>query len=284
MSLKNTCLDMNHIDYVNDSPQSNRISAIEPFLRELDGARPIDRYFLRSRSLLAYGTEVWLSEQNDLGRLMLLGLVSEAESYFRSILSSCLEVCPISQKAAGEKQVNLGGVIWHGANGFSRSAFEHMSFASKDDIRKGSQQFLDFRMEDSKFRSPLEEFEKICQLRHGIVHNAGVLPGRNAVQLGVKKYSKSLEIVVDFTRLQESAAVIDTLVVTLNRELFGEMCKRWALTWRQAPDWSDDLAHKLFYKIWNIFSSEEERRSRKGRSKINAKNCMYAVRTKYNLV
>ncbi len=271
------------IDYVNDAPQSNRIASIEEFLREQDEERPIDRYFINSRSFLAYGTESRLSEKIELGRLILLGLVSEAESYFRSILASCLEVCPVCQKAAGEKQVNLGGVIWHGTNGFSRSAFEHMSFASKDDLKKGAQQFLDFKLEDGKFKEPLEEFEKICQLRHGIVHNAGLLPGRNAVQLGVRKYNKPVEIVVDFTRLQEAAAVIDTLVVNMNRELFGEMCKRWAVDWRRAADWQDANEGRVFSRIWKIFVSEEERRSRRGRTKIRAKSCMDQVKRTYNI-
>ncbi len=274
---------MELIDYVNDAPQSNRIASVETFLKELDEAKPIDRYFKNSRSLLAYGTELRLAEKPELGRLILLGLVSEAESYFRAILSSCLEVCPICQKAAGEKQVNLGGVLWHGSNGFSRSAFEHMSFASKDDLKKGALQFLDFKLEDSKFKAPLEEFEKICQLRHGIVHNAGLLPGRNAVQLGVKKYSRPVEIVVDFARLQEAAAVVDTLVVTINRELFGEMCKRWAVDWRKATDWKDASEDKVFSRIWKTFVSEEERRSRRGKTKIKAKNCMAAVKNQYNL-
>ncbi|TBZ27490.1 hypothetical protein [Rhizobium leguminosarum] len=224
-----------------------------------------------------------MTEKLELGRLLLLGLVSEAESFFRSILAACLEVCPICQKAAGEKQVNLGGVLWHGKDGFSRSAFEHMSFSSKNELKSGAQQFLDFKLDDAKFKAPLEEFEKICQLRHGIVHNAGLLPGRNAVQLGVRKYKRPVEIVVDFASLQEAAAVVDTLVVTINRELFGEMCKRWAVDWRRAADWGDANEGKVFNRIWKVFVSQEERRSRQGRSKISAKNCMIAIKRKYNI-
>ena len=192
-------------------------------------------------------------------------------------------MCPICQRTAGEKSVNLGGVFWHGQSGFSRSAFEHLSFSSADELKKAANGFVGIKLEDAKFKQPLDEYEKICQLRHGIVHNDGVLPGRNAVQLGVRKYEKPVVIEVGFAKLQEAAAVIDTLVVSMNRELFSVMCKRWAIDWRQGLNFSTDDEKRMFRKIWAAFDCKVEKKHRPGRSSLTLSNCLSATKEQYGL-
>lgn len=271
------------VDYVNEPPQTNRFSDFSNMLTEIEVSSPIDQYITSSRSIISYGTSQRLDRDKFLGRLLLLGLISSAESYVRSILSSCLEMCPVCQKHAGEKNVNLGGILWHGTAGFSRSAFEHASFSSQAELKKNIHGFLAYQLTDEIFKVPLEEFEKICQLRHGIVHNDGILPGRNAVQLGVQKFSKPVSIVIDFSKLQEAAAVIDTLVVTLNRELFSEMCKRWAVDWRRHSSWKNNEEKKKFRFIWETFECKIEKKSRKGRSALSLSKCLDETKRKYDI-
>ena len=129
-------------DYVNEAPSSNSMGSVHSYLVETDLPCPVDAYIDYSRSLLAYGTEDNLQENKHLGGLLLLGAVSAAEAYFRSILSLTLESCPISREHAAEKQINLGGVLWHGHAEFRRSAFEHLTFCSKEEITKAARQYL----------------------------------------------------------------------------------------------------------------------------------------------
>ena len=89
----------------------------------------------------------------------MLGAVSAAEAYFRSSFSFALEVCPIAREVSAEKQINLGGVLWHGHLEFRRSAFEHLTFCSKEDIKRHAVGYLKFDMKNAEFSAPLDEFE-----------------------------------------------------------------------------------------------------------------------------
>jgi hypothetical protein len=137
------------------------------------------------------------------------------------------------------------------------------------------------KLDDSKFKALLDQYERVCLLRHGIVHGDGLLPGRNAVQLDVPRYAKPVRIVVRYAQLQEIAAVINTLVMTLNRELFAIMCERWAITWRTRADWDPELEGPLFNQIWTIFHSAEGLTMRRGRSKITRGRCMSEVKAQF---
>jgi hypothetical protein len=218
-----------------------------------------------------------------MGGLLLLGLVSASEAYFRGVLSLCMMLCPICQSNAAKKTINLGGLLWHGHANYSRSAFEHYSFTSRDELRKACDGFLGFKLRDSEFKDPLDQFEEVCQLRHGIVHADGLLPGVNAVQLNMKRYIKPVRIHIGYAQIQDVAAVLDTLVVTFNRELFEEMCKRWAVDWRQRADWDPNKEQKLFGGLWKIFFSSEETKNRKGKSKLTQNACRQRVRSHFNL-
>jgi hypothetical protein len=181
--------------------------------------------------------------------------LSRPPKHFRATLSACIELCPVAQAGAAAKVINLGGLLWHGKKGFSRSAFEHASFTSREELVKACKDFLSIKLNDTKFKALLDQYERVCHLRHGIVHGDGLLPGRNAVQLDVPRYSKPVRIVVRYGQLQEIAAVINTLVMTLNRELFAIMCERWAIAWRTRADWDPALEGPLFNRIWATFHS-----------------------------
>lgn len=274
---------MDLADYVNELPPSARLGSLSSYMEEQELPTPIDMYRQGVSVILSYGTERKLKSQDFLGRLLILGLVSAAEGYFRSVLASCIELCPVAQSAASGKTINLGGLLWHGKSGFSRSAFEHASFASKEELSKACKDFLGIKLSDATFKSLLDEFDIVCQLRHGIVHGDGILPGRNAVQLDIPRFSKPARITIRYRHLQEVAAVINTLVLTLNRELFVEMCKRWAIDWRKRADWDPALEGATFARIWSIFHSSDERQTRAGRSKITKARCMADVKAQYGI-
>ncbi|WP_409421330.1 hypothetical protein ABHF91_16535 [Pseudaeromonas sp. ZJS20] len=274
---------MNIEDFVCTAPSTASILGLNQCMSEVDVPAPIDYYFKRSREIIGYGTSDRLNEFTTLGGLLLLGLISSAEGYFRSVLSITLDVCPISRNVAAEKQINLGGVLWHGKDEFRRSAFEHMSFASSKEIKSATKGYLGFEMKDSVFSSVLQDYDVVCHLRHGLIHNAGILPGRNAVQMNIKSYSKSVEICIDFSFLQSAAASIDSLVVTFNRALFSYLCNRWATSWRSRADWEPNNEKKKFMQIWNAFFCKSELKHRQNKRIITAASCMKKLKLEYNL-
>lgn len=233
--------------------------------------------------ILKLGTPERLSEQIILGRLLALNVVSAAEAYFRSALSAAIDMCPVAQAVAAEKTINLGGVLWHGRKGFSRSAFDHLSFASSDDLKKASSAYLGLSLPNATFQSPLSEYDKVCHLRHGIVHNDGVLPGRNAVKLDVRRMNGPARMKVDYRSLQEIAAVTTTLVGTYNRELFEFLCKRWAIDWRNRADWNPNREVISFNRIWDLCASRREIAARRDRLQFRRIDCLTAVRRHYDL-
>ncbi|WP_443112935.1 hypothetical protein [Herbaspirillum seropedicae] len=274
---------MNIEDYVCSAPSTVGLTGLGNCVKEIDMPSPIDYYINCSREIIQYGTQQRLAEMSKLGGLLLLGLISSAEGYFRSVLSVSLDICPICKSTAGEKQINLGGVLWHGKDEFRRSAFEHMSFASAKELTTAAKGYLGFEMRGSVFNSILKDFDAICHLRHGLIHNAGILPGRNAVQIDIRPYAKPVTICIDFGFLQNAAATIDSLVVTFNRALFSEMCERWAGPWRSRSDWNPLDERKRFLQLWNIFSCKSELQNRPGRTNITPVKCMAQLRSDHGL-
>lgn len=270
-------------DYVNELPSSVRLGVLSSYLTEVELSAPIDVYYKSVGSILAYGTEERLNENDFIGRLLVIGVVSAAEAYFRGVLAACIELCPLAQAKSSAKVINLGGLLWHGKDGFSRTAFENTSFSSREELVKACKEFLGIKLDDTKFKSILDEYEIVCHLRHGIVHGDGLLPGKNAVQLDIPKFSNPVRITIRYMHLQDITAVISTLVLTLNRELFCEMCKRWAVDWRQRANWNHLNESDRFSNIWSIFHSTVECRGRRGRTKVTKRNCLAAVRAIYNL-
>lgn len=274
---------MDIADYAGELPPSASLGPIVTMLRADIAGAPIDMYRRSVRSLLSYGDSSTLNATPFLGRLLVLGLVSAAEGYFRGVLSACIEMCPVAQAGASAKQIHLGGLLWHGKTGFSRSAFEHTSLSSASDLKKVFRDYLSFELDDRTFKSMLEEFETVCQIRHGIVHGDGLLPGRNAVLLDVPRFTTPVRITVGYAELQEIAAVVTSLVATVNRQLFSEMCARWAIKWRNRADWAPETEDKRFGEIWSAFHSREEARTRRGRSQLTRARCMAEVRAEHSI-
>lgn len=270
-------------DYVNELPPSSRLGSLAAYLREEELESPVDMYLRSVAEILKHGTQQRLAESDLLGRLLLIAVISAGEAYFRAVLAACIELCPVSQSIASKQSIHLGGLLWHGRDGFSRSAFEHASFTSKEELATACKKFLGMPLEDQVFKSILDEFENVCQLRHGIVHGDGLLPGRNAILLNIPRYRKPVRIIVGYEQLQDVASVINTLIMTFNRQLFSVMCRRWAIDWRKREDWQPEMEKKSFSVIWNLFHSVEEAKRRKGRDKRTEAKCYDEVRALYNL-
>jgi hypothetical protein len=270
-------------DYITDQPPSASLGDLSTMFVPEQLSSPIDMYKKRVREILAYGNPNTLSGSPMIGRLLAINLVSATEAYFRSVLSAAIELCPIAQSIASEKNINLGGMLWHGRKGYSRSAFDHISFANADDLKKASSGYVGFVLQPNTFKTPLDEFDKVCHLRHGLVHNDGILPGRNAVKLEIKKYDSQIRTIVDYGGLQDIASVTSTLVSTFNRELFDLFCKRWAVDWRNRFDWNPANENNLFNSLWSIFVCRADLELRSDRHSARRIDCLQAVRVQFGL-
>lgn len=218
---------------------------------------PIDEFYSHKNRLIGFATPALFATNKWVSGYLLTSVISATEFYFRSIFGEVICVCPVAQKLSSEKNIQVAAAIWHGERFFSRAAFEHLSFADADQIKKCSREFVGYEIKSSAGScAAFDEFEKLCELRHGIVHAGLYMPGKNAVKLGLPKPASSLSIEFDLAQLHEAILVCERLVENYNLELFEKIASRWAVDWPRRYDWVAANEFMLFKKICDIFFSQ----------------------------
>jgi len=245
---------------------------------------PIDTYYAASIALLKAADSAYLSAHPSIGPLALVGTVSATENYLRDVLARIIALCPIAQDAAASQSISLGTVIWHSGVLPERGAFEHLSFAGADNTRLTIRKFIGYELKkNGPTEAMLAEFDKVCELRHGIVHSGGIIAGKNALRLQLKRGACGLCTRVTFAELQECADVCTTFVVALNTELFACLAERWATAWRRRATWEPRRANSLFVELWRTFSSATDSRTGQIADPVSLVRCRNAVKQEYNV-
>lgn len=241
------------------SPTNVKIGDIRTYSeqRNLQTSAPIDLFFNRIEALIKLGTPELLNESADIGAFYLVGLISYTENYFREIFARLLEICPISQEKSSMRDIKLGSVIWFKTGRVERGAFEGHSFASAENLIATVQKFFDHKItEKNDCYALLQEFDKLCELRHGVVHSAGIMSGKNALKLQLPRTDNDTVVILDFLRFQEAAQICMALVTTFNTEIFKLMGLRWRDEWpKKLPAWTSTIGSRLFTKLWRLFYS-----------------------------
>lgn len=243
------------------SASSVRVSEVDAYAKGAArlGKSPVDEFYLARKELLRSANPTLLNENPVIGPLLLVGFVAATESYFRDLFSGIVSLCPIAQTSAARERVSLGTVLWHRGHLLERGAFELISFTSAENVKDTARKFAAFSVKpNSAVDVALAEYEKICELRHGIVHSGGVIAGKNALKLELRYATPSSTIAVGFGELQECAAVCSSLVAATNREFFVEIVRRWAVEWRRLAGWRSENVVERFEQIWRLFHSLED--------------------------
>lgn len=260
--------DLNN--YVTQSPENNQ-SPIDEFYGEIQN---IINLFPHS----AWGSNPWT------GSLASIAIISSVENYYRQVFSKTLKVCIESQKRAANNNINLGSVIWHPNNELERGAFEHISLASSENINNTSKKFLGIDLNNNGLGTIFKEFDKVCELRHGIVHSGKVLAGKNGIKLKLQSTNDITKIDIGFDQFQEIMSVCNALVVDSNKIIFKEIVHRWATVWRTSPSWDNSKASKKFKGIWMIFLSIRDQSNGTIPDSLSWIKCRNEVIKEYNLI
>jgi hypothetical protein len=218
---------------------------------------PIDDFYNEVRIILSLSSPTMISTDWH-GSMNAIAIISSTENYFRSILGRMIILCPQSKKKAAENNINFGSVLWHPNESIERGAFEHVSFSDSKKIIEMTRKYIGLELNKSDLVPILNEFNKVCELRHGIVHSARILAGKNALMLNLPSSSKEQFITIGFGQLQNIASICTTLVVSYNQNLFEIMANRWATSWRDST-WTTEIENEHFKKIWNVFHSKVDR-------------------------
>lgn len=224
---------------------------------------PIDNFYFTSADINTKCTPSFLSTNgNTISGLMLVGLISATENYFRDILGDILSICPTSQNKSVEQKIQLGSVLWGGKDVHNKNAFEFMAFSNSKNVVDTFNGFLGYTVaQHGTWRVWLTEYDKLCELRHAVVHSDNVIAGKNAIKLALQNNKKPLRIKVDYANLQNASLVCTSMVQAANNELFEMMIKRWAESWRQIGAPSHLFSDKTLLSIRKMFLSARDRKN-----------------------
>lgn len=270
---------------VNRNTGSVTINQINEYVSNFDKSdSPIDQFYNNTMDIIRVANPAFLLEHNSMGPLLLVGLVSATENYFRDILSNIILFCSISKAASSEQMISLGSVVWLNGYNLGRGAFENISFASMDGITKACRNFIKFETNNKpSIRSVLESFEKVCELRHGIVHSNSIVAGKNAIKLGLRPTGKPMQINIGYNELQECASICNATVTTFNSELFNEMIRRWAIEWKKHDTLDERERNKLFTRVWNCFYSQVDSQNNLIIDKVGMVKFRNMIKKQYNI-
>ncbi len=270
---------------VNQSILSAKIDDITQYVTPASSSRiqsPIDAFYMATQEVLKVVRPKFLHEYPSMGPLLLVGLVSSSENYFRDLLTRIIRICPIAQAASSEQTIKLGSVIWHREGQVERGAFEDISFANAENIRSTCRKFLKYELKKNDIITELfQEFEKVCELRHGIVHSNSLMASKNAIKLQITATAHALKITVGYEQLQECGLICTMLVAGFNTEMFEEMAKRWAIDWPKLPSWNPAQADALFEQIWTTFYSKVDEQNSSILSPLTMLQCKDRIKREF---
>jgi hypothetical protein len=218
---------------------------------------PIDDFYNEARTILALSSPAMSSTEWH-GSMYAVAIISITENYFRSILGKMINICPQSQKKAAGNSINFGSILWHPNESIERGAFEHVSFSESKKIIEITRKYIGTELNGTDLIPILNEFNKVCEFRHGIVHSSRILAGKNALILDLPSSNSEQFITIGYGQLQNITSICTTLVVSYNQKLFEEMAHRWATAWRK-PTWTTEIENEKFKKIWKIFHSKVDK-------------------------
>ncbi len=217
---------------------------------------PIDSFYIERKNLLRAITPEYANSNPSISPLVLVGLISLTENYFREVLAGIITICPKAKQKSATKSLNLA-TAWIGFGEMEKGAFENISFSDPKTVKKNLNDLVGINVSNiNQISTPLDEFGKLCELRHAIVHSAGLLAGRNAVNLELPNSRNAVKIKVGYSELQEAAAVCTALVCAVNIELFINIATKWLKEWPRTPAYQGQDLNPLFKKVWSLFFSE----------------------------
>ncbi|BDU19435.1 hypothetical protein [Dyella sp. GSA-30] len=238
------------------------IADVNAYVSSAAGAAssPMDRYYAATEGILVkVDPAYFLAYPNEVLALLYVGLISATENYFRDTLGFILRVCPIARTKAAEEKVQLGSFLWGGADLHSRTAFDFIAFSSAKNVSETLAKFVGHQIKkNGVWSAMLPEYDRLCEIRHGIVHSGLVLSGKNALRLGLVRSKKSMVVAPSYATLQEAGDICTTLVQAANNELFEAMVGRWAVDWRKLPSWDTKKARAMLKDVFLGFRSDRD--------------------------
>ena len=230
---------------------------------ETPGLSALSLFFQKTQSLISLAKP----EMSDpLPNLLVLGYVSAVESYLREIIRKLVIIDIPSQKKCEDKSITYGAATAYSDEMLPDALLENYSFAGKKNIVSSLTNFLGITMQqsaDPDLDNILENFSKVCQVRHCLVHRFGQFGSINAIELGLRQHEEFLgkPIRLNFQTLQVIFVICSNTVKMLNNFLFREILSRTVKESCCNWSWDFETDRETFEKYFAVFSSDESQAS-----------------------
>jgi hypothetical protein len=216
---------------------------------------PIDEYYRGATELIRESSTETCTEHGR--KLLVVQLVACVERYVRTLLVALVETCPACRRNVQRKQVMLAAVAYYPSEELAFAVLDHQALSGGAEIAKATQQMAGIELKQgSSVAEALAAFDRVCHLRHAIVHQGGRLGPNNLLEIGVKA-THPAEVAIDGIGFQELVAVCHAAVRAYNQFTFESIIERWAREGSLTAQWDQDQT--LFERLCTLFLSKIDR-------------------------
>lgn len=240
---------------VNRSEESLRFEPA-PVCRSTDlpEGSPIDAYLRHTRTLLIRAAGEFESDPVIL-RLLVLEVVSAAEFYFRSLIAGLVSLCPFCARAAVDRMIPFGAIEFYGTSP-AFGLLDNVSLATAGEVQKYTRNITGLEIKTgSSVAAALAEYDRVCHLRHAIVHGRSILGPRNIAELELS-ITHPCSVSIDTLGFQSVIAVIHNAVRAYNAFVFAATLARWVNNSQLTGAWRVD--RRLISALCALFVSVED--------------------------
>lgn len=216
----------------------------------------IDQFYQRAKDILADASRPAIPPL--VCSLLGVGIVAAAELYIREVIVGLVNVCPHVQKRCEAEEIKIGAFQYYGGQGLGFSLADSISFSNSNTIADKIKVLAGIKVPDSGDLSvALQEFAKLCNIRHSIVHACGLLSHHHLKGSEISSGGHPTFVSFDFIGIQMVLSVCHNLVRTLNSLLFDKVVTDWIDNGTLCGEWSKDS--KKFSDLVKLFDSKVDR-------------------------
>ncbi len=228
----------------------NSLSPIDSFLNKINEFNKL---------IIHIGLDTTLSSDLKVStyNLVLLGQISAVESYIREIIRKLIISDEYSYHKCSSHNLSFGAAMNYDKSILPEALMEKHSMAGKYNITEALKEFLGISKGlTDDINKVLEDFNKVCQLRHCMIHRFGKLGSNNAIRLGLESHLECLEkpLALEQNHLYDTYNACSNVVIAINNFLFKKILTRTI----ENDVWTWDLRKdKAKFKVYfDLFISQ----------------------------
>lgn len=187
-----------------------------------------------------------------LNNLVFLGYMSAVESYLRCLTRQLIWADEFTAESMHDVKITFGAARHATPGLLPEVLMEDMTFITLDSVKDLLVKMIGVGV--GSIHELIKEYDRICQLRHCIVHRFGRLGSKNAAKLGFGTHGKLIErkIKIRTSQLEALAFNLLNFVKEINNHIYAGVMKRSAsrsLVWQ----WDEQSDIAAFERLYTVF-------------------------------